>query len=704
MRMSSSLVRPGSSSRRLASLALSLATLPASAWFLSQAGELLTPTPEQLQPRRALHAATPERPPGAPEQTQHPDAPPREIGPRFDDDAAMRTKADAVASYWLKASLDETAHRITASGRIKWRNSSRVAVRQLWFHLYLNAFKNAGTLFLRSPFGAGRSGDKAESWGYIDLKKLSASELSGVDLLKNAAKHSPDDPADQTDIRVDLPREVAPGEVLTLNVEWEAQLPEIVERTGYLSDYHFVAQWFPKLARLEPDGTWKHFAFHPQSEFYADYGSYDVTLDVPQSYVVGASGEQIESKLQGDRRVVRHRLDDVHDFAWTAWPGFHEQSEEIDGVAVRLLYPGGHDKNAADSFEALRFALPHFSRRYGRYPYKTLTVVHPPSYARNSGGMEYPTLITTGGPWHSGYTNRGVPGVTIHELGHQWFYGLVGTDEHSWPFLDEGLNSYAELVAMRERYTDSSLVSLPGLSVNRESALRAAAAWFGEDDVVGRPATAFPSFRSLGALVYARTATILDTLANVYGRQEMQTALGRYMRYYRFAHPGPRHFIAAIREVMGDEAAQNLERALFERGRVDYLVRSVESREATEQAGVFDEAEGRRTLSPDKPTNKTYVGRALVFRHGDLKLPVQVLMLAEDGTRSIQEWDGRSAWAEFRYTGASPLARVVVDPERRVSLDSAPLNNAASRVKAPSSRTRERATYAAQLGLGLVAP
>src|SRR5690606_30714336 len=111
----------------------------------------------------------------------------------------------------------------------------------------------------------------------------------------------------------------------------------------------------------------------------------------------------------------------------------------------------------------------------------------------------------------------------------------------------------------------------------------------------------------------------------------------------------------------------------------------------TEQAGVFDEAEGRRTLSPDKPTTKTYVGRALVFRHGDLKLPVQVLMLAEDGTRSIQEWDGRSAWAEFRYTGASPLARVVVDPERRVSLDSAPLNNAASRVKAPSSRTRERA-------------
>ncbi len=641
---------------------------------------------------------------GAPSQTQHPDAPPREIGPRFDDDAAMRPHAEATASYWLKARLDASTHRVTASGRIKWRNVSNVAVRQLWFHLYLNAFKNADTVFLRSPFGAGRSGDKAQTWGYIDLKKLSSSELQGVDLLKNAAAHSPDDPADQTDIRVDLPREVAAGEVLTLDIEWEAQLPEIVERTGYLADYHFVAQWFPKLARLEPDGTWKHFAFHAQSEFYADYGSYDVTLDVPESYLVGASGARVESKLEGGRRVVRHRVDDVHDFAWTAWPGFQERSEDIDGVAVRLLYPRGHDKNAADSLEALRFALPHFSRRYGRYPYQTLTVVHPPSYASNSGGMEYPTLITTGGPWHSGYSSRAVAGVTVHELGHQWFYGLVATDEHSWPFLDEGLNSYAELVAMRERYGDSSLVSLPSLSINRESALRAAAALYGEDDIVARPAAAFPNFRSLGALVYARTATILDTLANVYGRDEMQIALGRYMRYYRFAHPGPRHFVAAIREVMGDEAAQNLERALFERGRVDYLVRSVESREATGTAGVFDEKDGRRTLTPDKPSTKSYVGRALVFRHGDLKLPVQVLLVAEDGTRSTQDWDGRGAWAEFRYAGASPLAYAVVDPERRVTLDALPLNNAASRVRSPASRTRERLTYAAQLGLGVVAP
>src|SRR5690606_28833530 len=124
----------------------------------------------------------------------------------------------------------------------------------------------------------------------------------------------------------------------------------------------------------------------------------------------------------------------------------------------------------------------------------------------------------------------------------------------------------------------SSLVSLPSLSINRGSVMRAVAASYGEDDIVGRPAAAFPNFRTLGALVYARTATILDTLARVYGQANVERALGRYMRYYRFKHPGPRHFVAAIREVLGDEASQNLERALFERGRVDYTIRSVESR------------------------------------------------------------------------------------------------------------------------------
>src|SRR5690606_30341099 len=166
------------------------------------------------------------------------------------------------------------------------------------------------------------------------------------------------------------------------------QLPEIVERTGYSGSYHFAGQWFPKLAKRETDGTWVHFPFHPQGEFYADFGNYEVTLDVPRHFVVGATGRRLNATTRGARQQLTYRQKNVTDFAWVAWDGFQSISETIAGVDVLLLYPEGYAEHAARSLEALSGALPHFNRSYGRYPYGTLTVVHPPEHALDSGGME----------------------------------------------------------------------------------------------------------------------------------------------------------------------------------------------------------------------------------------------------------------------------------------------------------------------------
>jgi hypothetical protein len=149
---------------------------------------------------------------------------------------------------------------------------------------------------------------------------------------------------------------------------------------------------------------------------------------------------------------------------------------------------------------------------------------------------------------------------------------MIGSDEHAWPFLDEGLTSFVEGSTLAALYGSSSTARWPGLTVSEWSLGRAAAAQFGHDDPIALPAAGFPSFEAIGGLVYARTATLLHTLQNVYGHDAVQRALGRYARYYRFGHPGPRHFVAVMREVLGNSAADNLSRALFERGTVDYLV------------------------------------------------------------------------------------------------------------------------------------
>jgi hypothetical protein len=320
--------------------------------------------------------------------------------------------------------------------------------------------------------------------------------------------------------------------------------------------------------------------------------------------------------------------------------------------------------------------------------------------------MEYPTFITTGFPWYTSLATTFVERVTLHELAHQWFYGLVATDEHSWPFLDEGLASFAESSAMKALCGPGDGLSLLGLSIDGDAYFRSAAASAGHHDIVARPAADFASFREIGALVYARTETILETIARVYGRAELRRALGRYARRYRFEHPNPKHFTAAVREVLGDDAANALATALFEGGTVDYVVRDLQTAPAPKPAGVFERDKGRETVQAPAETAKPdgYVGRALVSRDGALSFPVDVALELDDGSVIRRRHDGRTRWQWMDVEGKSPLRAVEVDPEKKVLLDDNLTNNSRRKKPAFSARVFERAEYFVGLALSVLGP
>jgi hypothetical protein len=660
------------------------------------AGRLLAATANDAPP----DSIDADRPPPAARHSPVPSEP-RPLGAAFDSDDAMSKSAPAVASYALRGRLDADAHEVEGRGTIRFVNASSKALEDLRIHLYLNAFKNTRSLFLRSPFGRSRSGQTTVDWGYIDIRRLTAAELGPEDLWKRAEFTEPAD--DETDARVPLPRPLEPGQTLTLSVEWTSRLPGIVERTGHVGSFHLVAQWFPKLAGLDPNGTWIHFPFHAHSEFFSDFGEYDVTLDVPSSMIVGATGQRLESHEANGRRTERYGASNVHDFAWTAWDGFIERDLEVDGVAVRLLGPRGHEANLEATARAVEHGLPLFGRLFGRYPYRTLTVVHPPQKARAAGGMEYPTLITTGGAWYAGRVSTFIERVTLHELGHQWFYGLVATDEHSFPFLDEGLTSFAESIAMKRMFGDASGLTLAGLTVNGDAYMRAAAAAAGHRDVVARPAAAFATFSDLSSLVYARTATILATLAGVWGEDAVLAAIGRYARGYRFGHPTPRHLVAAIRERVGEEAASVLSRALFEGGWVDFVAKEVASVPVVDASGVFDGPNGRRTTPEPSPTQR-WRSRVLVYRHGTLELPVDVDLVFEDGARTRRRWEGRGRWTTLEHVGERRVVAASVDPDLRIPLDQNLLDNAIAEKPGETRRLLERLTYAGEVAIGALGP
>jgi hypothetical protein len=679
----------------------------------------------------------------------------------FDD--AIPAQADDVVDYTLRATLDPIAHTVHGEGAIVWRNASVVPVREIWLHLYLNAFKNQASAFWRERVG-GRGSAPPEDWGWIDVRKLALREPGGTttDLWPAAELHRPgtsavaDAPADEgagardardeedeTDVRVPLPREVAPGDKITLDVVFDDKLPSVVLRTGYRGRFHMVGQWFPKIARLERSGRWAHFPLHHLSEFYADFGTYDVTVDVPEAFVVGATGPLVESHLLNRRRIERHVQRDVHDFAWTAWDDFETLKETIDGVHVTLLHPPGYASVARREIAALRFALPYFSARYGRYPYDVLTVVHPPGDAAEAGGMEYPTLITSDGPWWTPAGVRAPEMVTIHELGHQWFYGLVATDERTWPMLDEGINQFAEIDAMARWRGEASLVDMAGVALS-DAAVQAVGGNIGvHDEPVAQAADAFSSGTNYQRLVYARTAAVLETIARVYGGERddggerdegvyggerddggerdegvyggergatVGRALGHYARRYRYAHPGPDDLIAVFHETMGERVAETLRTALFDKGWVDYAVDGVWTHEAERVAGVLDRADKRETVEAGASDEGGWDSTVLVRRRGTLSFPVDVEFLFEDGSTHRERWGGDEPWRRFVWHGPSALRTATIDPDDRVMIDANLANNVGSARAggatrwASAPRTLERATYWMQLALQAVSP
>jgi hypothetical protein len=602
---------------------------------------------------------------------------PAVVGPAYDDDAAMTGHAEAVASYTLRASLDLAKHTLHGEGRIVWKNASRAPVSELWLHLYLNGFKNEKTLFHRVPLDGFRGRPSDGGFGHITVKRFAVREMEGRDLWPDADRTSPGDPDDETDIRVPLPRPVEPGATITADIAWDSQLPPLTFRTGHVNGYHFVGQWFPKIARLEPDGHFAHFAFHRLSEFYADFGAYDVTIDTPDSMVVGATG-RLEGEVRTSGRIERRYVqEDVHDFAFTAWDGFRELTGKSDDgkVALRCLYPAGSERAAEVEMDTARFGLAYFGKTYGAYPYGTLTLVHPPEGAEEASGMEYPTLITTGGAWYFPFTGvRLLDIVTLHELGHQWFYGLVATDEHTFPFLDEGLNSYAEADGMEARFPGSSVLKTLGLEVSLWAVGRPGSIEGAPNAPVAQPAPAFFTGGDYSGLVYGRTASTLGTLANVYGADTVRRAVGRYTRRYRFEHPGPAALLGVFEEVVGHDAATALRAALFDRASVDYQVASFTSEKSTAPAGVFGDP-AHPAAAPAAPPG-AWTGDVLLRRRGALRFPVDVELHEEDGTIQRIRWEAREPAERLAYTGQSRLVAVVIDPEHRVLLDENLANNA----------------------------
>ncbi|MGH9579631.1 MAG: M1 family metallopeptidase, partial [Terriglobales bacterium] len=377
--------------------------------------------------------------------------------------AHARFIPDPIVRYRISAKLDPQTKTVRGYQVITWRNHTADTIPDLQFHLYLNAFKNAYSTFMREGGDRDRTRkfrEQDDSWGYQQILSV---RVDGEDLSVAMQYIQPDDgnPFDQTVMRLPLTRPIPRGGSVEIEMEWTSKLPRVFARTGFQDNFYFVAQWFPKPGVYEAAGErhreaggWNCHQFHANTEFYADFGTFDVDLTVPSDYAIAATGTQRSQTPSRDGTTTyNYYQEDVHDFAWTAQPaadvlvlervfqGSQRVTEEevrtwaartqtpadrvrLDDVKVTLFLQREHRDQAERHWRAAFEAIKWFGLMYGKYPYETLTVVDPPFGALGAGGMEYPTLITAGTEFWPGLLdqNKGPEGVIVHEFGHQYWY------------------------------------------------------------------------------------------------------------------------------------------------------------------------------------------------------------------------------------------------------------------------------------------
>jgi len=588
------------------------------------------------------------------------------------DQPAPGARSPRNANYEIDVRLEPSDRTLHGREHIRWRNISANPAGELQFHLYWNAWRNGESTWLRERrLGGNSTTPRPDAWGWTDIKAARITLDRTYDLASSLRFIAPDDgnTADRTVAAVSLPQPVPPNGTVDIDIEWTAKIPRPFARTGYIDDYYFFGQWFPKIGVLE-DAGWNTHQFHSATEFYSDYGVYDVRMTVPRGYIVGASGREVTVTNSSNGTAIHHyHGEDIHDFAWTTSPQFTVLTRTftdptLPQVQMRLLLRPDHAGQEARHFDAAAATLRYYGEWFGPYPYGNITIVDP-AFQSGSGGMEYPTLFTAGTRWIAPARVLTPESVTVHEAGHQWWYGLVGSNEFEHAWMDEGINQFSEARVDEVAFGTKNFLSrryfggfvpwvFRDIPLKREvdeglAGYRAQA----ESD-----AEATPSFRywpsTGGNITYFKTALWLHTLEKWLGWPTLQRAMSTYFAASTFRHPEPAEFFQSLNQAAGRDLTPFFDQVYRGSNTFDYGVQLLTSTPAG--AGQF-----RTTV--------------VVRRFGEATFPVDVVTTFNDGSKKTERWDGIERRAIYRYDTKVRARSVQVDPNRVLMLDVNYTNN-----------------------------
>lgn len=540
--------------------------------------------------------------------------------------------------YTIEASLDPETKRLTGSETVTYANNSPDNIALLVVHLRQNLHKE----------GAVRNRPQQLTGGIsVSNVVISGTPLNEIERLNEAGYA-----IDGTLMYIRLPEPLMSGATLTMGMDWSFEVPEAgAPRMGQDGEVFYLAYWYPQIAMYDDLYGWKAEQYMGNGEFYMEFGTYDVSITVPDTWLVAATGtlqnageiltDQTRARLDeaGESADVVHvvteadkaggsalldsdsgthtwnfRAEQVRDFAFGTsdkyvWDATSADVNDLDG-------DGASDRSMIHSFyrpteqswtrsaEFAQYSIEFLSDMFFPYPYPHMTAVE----GIIGGGMEFPMMTLIG----RSRSERSLFGVTFHEIAHMWFPMVVGQDEKSYTWMDEGLTSFNTTEANIDFWKDST-----AWSPDQHSYYRIAGSGFevepmrhGDQYPYGTPARGIAS--------YDKPSVALNALRGIVGQEDFMKAYREYANRWKYKHPTPYDLFNTFEDVLGQDLDWFWTSMFFETWTLDHAVKDVESN----TDGIFVTLEDRGLSTLPMPVRVTYTDGSVIEK----TVPVDVWM------------------------------------------------------------------------------
>ncbi|UKN00419.1 M1 family metallopeptidase [Paracrocinitomix mangrovi] len=514
-------------------------------------------------------------------------------------------------NYKIDVKLNDKDHTLSAFEEFEYINNSTTALDKIYIHLWPNGYKNNETALAKQLYDQGNT-----VMQFAEEKDLGWIDSLNFKIDGNDAKWELD--PENIDIAIlHLNSVLKPGESIKVSTPFKVKLPSgSISRLGHIEESYQITQWYPKPAVFDKDG-WHAMPYLTQGEFYSEYGSFDVSITLPKNYVVGATGDlQTESELafleekvaatqahfesetfsaearfpDSDKefKTVRFTQSNVHDFAWFADKRFEVLKGEVElphskrKVTTWAMFVPYHNNLWKDAIEYINDGTYYYSKWNGDYPYNNVTAIDGTISA--GGGMEYPNITVIG---NAGSAME-LEVVIVHEVGHNWFYGQLGSNERDHAWMDEGLNTHNEIRYIQTKYPNNQRMSemMMGMAetfhfehlshhdMNKITYQTVAA--YGVDQPIELPSADYAPV-NYGAIVYAKTGLEFTYLRDYLGDEEFDKGMQLYYKNWEFKHPQPNDMRAALEESSGKNLAWMFDEIIPTTKQIDYKIAGVKA-------------------------------------------------------------------------------------------------------------------------------